>query len=65
MPTYIYKCQDCGKVTEKAGSYSEMLNYRAVCLYCRSRNMRKVINKPEIIYKGSGFYSTDKNKNNK
>ncbi len=56
MPIYTYKCKNCGRVTEKfktAGS-----NGSEQCEYCSSEAIR-VFTPAGLIFKGSGFYTTD------
>ncbi len=56
MPTYQYKCQDCGIVFERFQHFSEE-PVRA-CPECKGE-VRRVIQPVGIIFKGSGFYVTD------
>ena len=56
MPIYSYKCESCGEVFDKfvkAGG-----NGKAKCKECKSDTQR-VFSPVGIIFKGSGFYSTD------
>ena len=56
MPIYSYKCKNCGKVFErfqKAGR-----NTTEYCDDCNSEAHR-IFSPVGIIFKGSGFYSTD------
>ena len=57
MPTYEYKCDDCGHVFEAFQSMTaERLTECPVC----SGHVRRLIGKGAgIIFKGSGFYETD------
>lgn len=56
MPVYVYRCEGCGKQIEKRQSFSD-----APLTECDSCHgpLRKVFSPTTIIYKGSGFYSTD------
>ncbi len=56
MPTYTYKCNNCGKVFEKIKSMSA--NGSEYCEDCNSEAVR-VFTPTGIIFKGSGFYTTD------
>ena len=56
MPIYTYKCKNCGKVTEKFKSMNS--NGSEKCEHCRSETSR-VFSPAGIIFKGSGFYTTD------
>ena len=56
MPIYSYKCENCGEVSDrfvKAGG-----NGKVKCDLCKSDTQR-VFSPVGIIFKGSGFYSTD------
>jgi len=56
MPIYSYKCENCGEVDDKlvkAGG-----NGKVKCGKCKS-DMQRVFSPVGIIFKGSGFYSTD------
>ncbi len=56
MPTYDYQCSECGHVFELRQSFdSEPLG---TCPLCGSLARRKFHAVP-IIYKGTGFYTTD------
>lgn len=61
MPTYDYKCPNCGIEAEFSHGIDEP--FYKICLMCMLR-MEKQISKPSgIHFKGSGFYETDyKNK---
>jgi putative FmdB family regulatory protein len=56
MPTYEYRCTECGDHLEVVQSFADdPLN---VCPRCEGR-LKKVFNSPGISFKGSGFYKTD------
>ena len=58
MPTYTYKCRECGHKFDKRQSFSDAP--LTVCPECRAENgLRKVVNSVGILFKGSGFYVTD------
>ncbi|KAA3619796.1 MAG: zinc ribbon domain-containing protein [Calditrichaeota bacterium] len=63
MPTYEYKCKDCGFNFEEFQSIvSDPLT---VCPQCQGRINRVIAGGAGLIFKGSGFYLTDyKNKSN-
>lgn len=64
MPTYEYKCKECGHVFEKFHS----INAEPVkeCPVCNGNVERMIGTGIGLIFKGSGFYITDyKNKKNK
>ena len=56
MPRYDYKCVDCEHEFELVQSFSEA--GRAACPTC-SRAARRLFHAVPVIYKGSGFYTTD------
>ena len=55
MPTYEYECKECGHRFEAHHSASELLDH---CERCAGP-VRKLFSPPAIIFKGSGFYTTD------
>ena len=56
MPTYEYVCKDCGHRVEVVQSLSdEPLKTCGVC----GGELRKVFHPAGVLFKGSGFYSTD------
>jgi putative FmdB family regulatory protein len=58
MPTYEYECKACGHTFEAFQSMSE--SPLRVCPQC-GKELRRLINGGSgIIFKGSGFYVTDK-----
>ena len=60
MPTYEYECTKCGHTFEAFQSITDKPLSR--CPGCRSA-IRRVINGGlGVIFKGSGFYSTDNKK---
>ena len=56
MPTYEYACTECGKHVEVVQSMSDAP--LDTCATCGGR-LRKVFSPIGIVFKGSGFYSTD------
>jgi putative FmdB family regulatory protein len=61
MPTYGYECKSCGHTFDVFQNMSDAP--LKVCPQC-GRELRRLINGGTgIIFKGSGFYVTDKNKN--
>ena len=59
MPTYEYRCTECGHQYERR----EGFDAPAVqpCPRCRSES-RRVLHAPPILFKASGFYVTDNRK---
>lgn len=59
MPTYDYKCEDCGDIFE---AFQSMLDDPLSTCHCekKSSNIRRLIsNNVGIAFKGAGFYVTD------
>ena len=56
MPTYVYPCDDCGKDTEIRQKISD--EPITVCPVC-SGKVRRIIFGGGVIFKGSGYYTTD------
>ena len=57
MPVYTYRCESCGVQFERQQSYTDAP--LKVCPECRKKSLKKVISPVRIVFKGSGFYSTD------
>ena len=57
MPIYTYQCESCGVRFERQQSFSEAPLTR--CPECNKKTLRKVYTPVGIVFKGSGFYSTD------
>ena len=62
MPTYAYKCRDCGHTFDIVQKMTE--DTLAICPRCGGR-LRKIFAAPAIAFKGSGFYATDHGKGSK
>ena len=56
MPRYDYLCQSCGQEFELTQSFSEAGS--GTCPDCSGAG-RRVFHAVPVIYKGSGFYTTD------
>jgi putative FmdB family regulatory protein len=56
MPTYEYRCEDCGETVEVVQSFTDAP--LTTCTVCGGR-LRKVFAPVGIVFKGSGFYKTD------
>ncbi|MCI0779229.1 MAG: zinc ribbon domain-containing protein, partial [Chloroflexi bacterium] len=56
MPIYTYKCEANGHEFELRQDFSA--SPEQVCPTCGSTSRRQ-IHAPTVIYKGSGFYTTD------
>jgi len=58
MPTYDYECQSCGATLEKFQPITARPLRR--CPVCGKHRLRRLIGAGAgLIFKGSGFYSTD------
>jgi putative FmdB family regulatory protein len=56
MPTYEYTCKRCGETIEVFQSFSEKpLRKHPEC----GGDLQKVFHARGVVFKGSGFYSTD------
>jgi putative FmdB family regulatory protein len=59
MPTYEYRCRDCGHTFDVVQRMTD--DPLTVCPNCGGQ-LRKVFAPPAIAFKGSGFYATDHGK---
>ena len=59
MPIYSYKCSNCGKIFDKLQKVGS--TDKVYCKDCMVEAFR-VFSPVGIIFKGSGFYTTDYNK---
>ena len=57
MPTYVYECRRCGHRFELMQSIVDPPRQR--CPECRGKVKRVLMPGGGLIFKGSGFYSTD------
>jgi putative FmdB family regulatory protein len=57
MPTYEYECQKCGHHYELYQSIKD--GPKRTCPKCRGRVKRLLGTGAGLIFKGSGFYTTD------
>jgi putative FmdB family regulatory protein len=60
MPTYEYECKSCGHTFEAFQSMSD--EPIKACPECGSDIRRLIFGGTGVIFKGSGFYVTDKGK---
>src|SRR3990172_1887163 len=58
MPVYTYHCENCGHEFDKQQSYSEQA--LTVCPQCRKHGLHRVYKPAGVVFRGSGFYVTDK-----
>lgn len=57
MPTYNYVCKVCGKKFEQFVPFSQ--DPEAVICPNGHLEVRRLFSAPAIVFKGSGWYSTD------
>ncbi len=63
MPTYDYKCENCGNTFEFFQSIKD--EPLTLCPECGHEKLKKMVSVPAgLIFKGSGFYLTDYVKKN-
>lgn len=60
MPVYSYHCENCGHEFDRHQSFSD--DPLKACPNCKKRTLRKVYRPAGVVFKGSGFYVTDKKK---
>ncbi len=57
MPIYTYRCDNCGVQFDRRHNFDDPPLTR--CPECNKEALRKVYLPVGIVFKGSGFYSTD------
>ena len=57
MPLYEYQCEKCGYSFEKVQSFDEAPVH--ICPCCGGK-VNRLLHSSAVIFKGSGFYSTDR-----
>lgn len=60
MPVYTYRCENCGHEFDRQQSFDD--SPLKVCPECRKHALQKVYRAAGVVFKGSGFYVTDKSK---
>ena len=60
MPIYELACKECGKEYERIVSFSSTI--LPACPTCGSVEVMRLLSKPAIHFKGSGWYITDSKK---
>ncbi|MGH2581850.1 MAG: FmdB family zinc ribbon protein [Anaerolineales bacterium] len=60
MPVYTYRCQNCGHEFDRQQNFSD--HPLKACPNCRKHSLLKVYRSAGVVFKGSGFYVTDKRK---
>ena len=61
MPRYVYECFECGHTVEKLEGWSAPA--QQPCTECEY-TLQRIPVAPAIVFKGSGWYSTDSRKSN-
>lgn len=57
MPQYTFQCERCGRTFSRMLGFDDPRPDR--CILCGGKAHRKY-DAPNVLYRGSGFYSTDK-----
>ena len=57
MPIYTYRCDHCGLQFDLYQKFED--ESLRICPECEQTTLRKLYHPVGIVYKGSGFYSTD------
>lgn len=57
MPTYTYKCNNCGYRFDQYQHFAD--DPLELCPNCHEIALRKVYQPVGIVFKGKGFYATD------
>jgi len=57
MPIYTYRCENCGVQFDRRQNFND--DPLTMCPECETDTLRKVYLPVGIVFKGSGFYSTD------
>jgi putative FmdB family regulatory protein len=57
MPVYTYRCESCGVRFDRTQKFTDQPLTR--CPECGKKTLHKVYTPVGIVFKGSGFYSTD------
>ena len=57
MPIYTYQCDNCGIRFDQQQKFTDAP--LMICPECNEPKLRKIYQPVGIVFKGSGFYSTD------
>jgi putative FmdB family regulatory protein len=60
MPVYTYRCENCGHEFDRQQSFQD--SALIVCPNCHKHTLHKVYRATGVVFKGSGFYVTDKSR---
>ena len=58
MPTYDFKCHECGETREVNIKHKEYDKYQVMCSNGHYLPMQRVYTAPAVKFNGTGFYST-------
>lgn len=58
MPVYTFRCRKCGEGVEIEHKINAP--HPQTHKECGGRLVRSIVEGPDVVYKGSGFYTTDK-----
>jgi len=65
MPIYEYECLECGSRFDLRQSIEPTAAKPAITCPAGHTLVRRLLSRPAIIFKGSGFYVTDHGRNGK
>ena len=57
MPTYTYRCKNCGNEFDQYQKFTD--NPLTRCPKCSKNMLRRVLQPSAIVFKGTGWYATD------
>src|SRR6185436_9821561 len=57
MPTYSYRCKNCGNEFDQYQKFTD--NPLTRCPKCSKNMLRRVLQPSAIVFKGTGWYATD------
>jgi putative FmdB family regulatory protein len=61
MPAYNYHCLECNKNFEIVAGFKQVVIGEITCPDCKSKEIKRNWNVPNIIYKGNGWGKDNKN----
>jgi putative FmdB family regulatory protein len=59
VPFYRYECEACGEVFRVLHRNGDDADVETTCPQCGSERATRLLPRIGVIYKGSGYYSTD------
>ncbi len=63
MPIYEFSCSSCGAEFEMKRSFSD--STMPICPTCQGSHVQRLLSRPAIHFKGSGWYINDSKSNSK